>query len=148
MNLSEPKDNYGESGTLQQLIELRLKARLRQETLAKAADDHPDEDMVNALVEGRLEDNESAVLISHLVGCAPCLHLTSELLRAEPEMDQVSSSAEPAAEPGPLRRFLDRVAGSLAPSIEEDAVFAYGEKLGPDNEAPEPDPESPENGPK
>ena len=146
MNLSEPQDKYGESGTLQQLIELRLKARLRQETLAKGADDHPDEDMVNALVEGRLEDNESAVLISHLVGCAPCLHLTSELLRAEPEMDEVSSSAEPAAEPGPLRRFLDRFAGSLTPSIEEDVVFAYGEKL--ENEAPEADPELPENDPK
>lgn len=113
---------------MQQLIELRLKERLLEESLANAEQTHPDDDLINAFVEGSLEDAESASLIAHLVTCADCLHLTSQLVRFTPEMDEVSSAAGPADDQGPLRRFLDRVAQGAMPSIEQDAVFAYEEK--------------------
>ena len=125
---TRPQNDEMQMSPMQQLIELRLKARLREESLANAAQTHPDDDLINAFVEGSLKDAESASLISHLVTCADCLHLTSELVRFTPDMDEVSSAAGPADDQGPLRRFLDRVAQGAVPSLEPDAVFAYEEK--------------------
>lgn len=128
MKTNGPQNGETQTTAMQHLIELRLKARLREQSLTNAAQVHPDDDLINAFVEGRLEAAESTLLISHLVACADCLHLTSELVRFAPEMDEVSSSSGPADDHNPLRRFLDRIAEGAMPSIEEDAVFAYEEK--------------------
>ncbi len=92
-------------------------------------DVHLDEDALNAFVEGRLGDRESAPLIKHLVACAYCRHATSQLIRLEAETAQVGAQASdllaPEEEPGLFRRLLDDLAARVLPSSDEDAVFAY-----------------------
>lgn len=90
-------------------------------------DVHLDEDALNAFVEGRLSDRESAPLINHLVACAYCRHATSQLLRLEAETGRVSIQAPELApeEPGLIRRLLDDLAARVLPSSGEETVFAY-----------------------
>ena len=61
---------------------------------------------------------------SHLVSCPSCLHLTAQLIRFDPEMDE-AASAGAEVDDGPLQRFFDRLASGVLPSMQEDAVFAY-----------------------
>ncbi len=128
--MKHPEQQNGdfETAAMRRLIDIRLKARLSDKNLSSSAAAHPDDDVVNAFVEGRLEDAESLSVISHLVSCTSCLHLTAQLARFELEMDEVSSTSTPNEDPGPLQRFFDRLAAGVLPSINEDAVFAYEEK--------------------
>ena len=134
---------------IRRLIDVRLKARMRDEALSLAAAAHPDEDVINAFVEGWLEESKADRLTSHLVSCASCLHLTAQLIRYDPEKDEAGSPGA-ASEQGPLQRFFDRLASGLVP-IQEDAVFAYqdngettkaDEKSESDTEPPPPENES------
>jgi len=125
--------------TIVRLIELRLNTRLRDEVLPESTV-HPDEDMMNAFVEGQLTDVESRHLVSHLVRCAACLHLTAQMISHEPEVDQLESPATSADERGPLQRFLDSLASGLVPATNEDAVFAYEEKKSSEEEENDDDP--------
>lgn len=134
---------------IRQLIDVRLKARMRDEALSRAAAAHPDEDVINAFVEGWLDESKADWLTSHLVSCASCLHLTAQLIRYDPEMDETEIPSA-AKEQGPLQRFFDRLASGLAP-IQEDAVFAYqdngetdkvDEKSESDKKPPPPEKES------
>lgn len=128
MKHTEQQNGDFESAAIRRLIDLRLKARLRDKSLS---DSHPDDDVVSAFVEGQLEDAESLSVISHLVGCTSCLHLTAQLARFEPEADEVAHASPPEETPGPLQRFFDRLAMNVSPSLEEDVVFAYEEKKEP-----------------
>lgn len=125
--MNEPNQPNGnlEQAIIARMVEARLRARV---TGAPAPASHPDADLITALVEGKIEGQDSRVMITHLVDCASCLHLTAELIRAEPEMNEVSSSVEIKEEPSRLRRFLDRLADEMIPSAGEAAVFAYEEK--------------------
>jgi hypothetical protein len=90
-------------------------------------DVHLDEDALNAFVEGRLGDRESAPLIKHLVACGYCRHATSQLVRLEAETAQTVTQTPGLApeEPGLIRRLLEDLAARVLPSSDEDAVFAY-----------------------
>lgn len=112
-----------ETDAIRQLIDRRLKTRLPAEVVAHF-DGHVDDDSISAFVEGRLDANESAPLISHLVQCSACRHTTAQLVRLESEVEQEN---EPAADEGPgrMRSFIDNLAARITPSFEEDAVFAY-----------------------
>jgi len=126
------------------LIDVRLKARLKGESLSATSVPHPDDDIISAFVEGRLEEAECVSIISHLVGCATCLHLTADLIRFEPHLNEVSNASIPEQDPGPMRQFLDRIAEGVITS-NEDAVFAYQENDGltvDDKPEPGPDPQS------
>ena len=76
---------------IRRAIDVRLKARMRDEAIARAAAAHPDEDVINAYVEGWLEESKADSLTSHLVSCASCLHLTAQLIRFDPEMDEAAA---------------------------------------------------------
>jgi hypothetical protein len=91
-------------------------------------DVHLDEDALNAFVEGRLSQRESAPIIKHLVACGYCRQATSQLVRLETETVSASSQTPLAPleeEPGRIRRLLEDLASRVLPSSEEDAVFAY-----------------------
>lgn len=105
---------------VRRLLDVRLKARLRA---AAEAANHPDDDVINAFVEGQLDDSESGSLVSHLIACGSCLHLTAQLIRLQPETEEVEATRE--AEPGPLQRFFDRLSIGVMPPADEDVVFAY-----------------------
>lgn len=139
MKNREQQSSKFEADSICRLIAVRLKARLGDEELANAA--HPDDDVINAFVEGTLDDRESRALASHLVNCASCLHLTAQLIRLDPAVEEVSSAAVAEEERGPLQRFFDRLTTGIAPSIDEDAVFAYqdnGESNKSDNAEADP----------
>jgi len=123
MNSAEKQKGDPQVAAIRRLIDARLKARTRRNA-ARAVAAHPDEDVINAFVEGWLEESESKSLISHLVSCPSCLHLTAQLIRLDPATEDVVSPSA-AADQGPLQRFFERLATGVMPSIQEDAVFAY-----------------------
>ena len=148
MKSAEQQKGDPQVTAIRRAIDVRLKARMRDEALARAAAAHPDEDVINAYVEGWLEESKADSLTSHLVSCASCLHLTAQLIRFDPEMDE---AAAPSADvdQGPLQRFFDRLTAGVLPSMGEDAVFAYqdnGESAEParksESDENPPDPEN------
>jgi hypothetical protein len=90
-------------------------------------DAHLDEDALNAFVEGRLNERESAPIIKHLVACNYCRHATSQLVRLDSEIGtaQTPTPTPSQEEPGRIRRLLEDLAARVLPSSDEDAVFAY-----------------------
>ena len=112
-----------ETETIRYLIHQRLKTRVPAESLPEPLEAHLDEDAICAFVEGRLEEAESAPVISHLVACAPCGHTTAQLIRLESQFNENESS--PDERPGAVRSLLERLAARVTPSFEEDVVFAY-----------------------
>jgi hypothetical protein len=124
MKSAEPQKGDPQVSAIRRAIDVRLKARMRDEAAARDAAAHPDDDVINAYVEGWLEESKSDSLTSHLVSCSSCLHLTAQLIRFDPEMVEASSTGA-EVDDGPLQRFFDRLASGVLPSIQEDAVFAY-----------------------
>lgn len=143
MKSAEQQKGDPQLAAIRRLIGIRLKARMRDEAISHAVAAHPDEDIINAFVEGWLEESKADSLTSHLVSCASCLHMTAQLIRFDPGMDEAGSlSAD--ADQSPLQRFFDRLASGIVPSREEHAVFAYEEKDEPaDTEPDSDDPNSP-----
>lgn len=114
-----------ETEAIRDLIHQRLKARVAAES--PSSDAHLDEDAICAFVEGRLEDTEASPVISHLIVCSSCRQTTAQLVRFESQFDPENDLAATEESPGRVRLLLERLASSLTPSIEEDAVFAYQE---------------------
>ena len=136
-----------ETETIRYLIEQRLKTRGPVESLSEPVDAHLDEDAICAFVEGRLEETESAPVITHLVVCAACRHTTAQLIRLESQFNP-ESAPPPVESTGPVRSLLEHLASRITPSFEEDVVFAYQDPE-PDQKAKlagEETPEKPEEG--
>jgi hypothetical protein len=121
-----PKINR-EIEAMRRMIQQHLQTRALA-TPPIQTDVHLDEDALNAFVEGRLSQRESAPIIKHLVACGYCRQATSQLVRLETET-VIASSQTPLAsqeeEPGRIRRLLEDLSSRVLPSSEEDAVFAY-----------------------
>ncbi|MGA9997058.1 MAG: hypothetical protein WBP93_16695 [Pyrinomonadaceae bacterium] len=87
---------------------------------------HLDEDALSAFSEGRLSEREATPIVSHLVACASCRHITTQLIRLASETTFTeSASPEQKAEPGRARAFLEGLASRLFAAHEDEAVFAY-----------------------
>lgn len=111
-----------ETEAIRYLIEQRLKARLSAEA---PASEHLDEDAISAFVEGRLEEAEISHVISHLIACTSCRQTTAQLVRLDSQFDTEAESAALVENPESVPSLLERLTSRLAPSFEEDAVFAY-----------------------
>ena len=136
MKTANQQNGDFDKSAIARLIDVRLKARLQDESQSVAPTTHLDADAVAAFVEGRLDEAQSRPMIAHLVRCASCLHITAQLIHFQPEMDEVSSASRPDEDAGPLQRFLERIAAGVLPSTTEDAVFAYqdnGESMSGDS---------------
>ena len=113
---------------IRRMVEQHLRYR-EQVALDTPTGAHLDEDRLAAFVEGCLSQAESAPVVSHLVACSPCRHVTVELLRLELELEDApaaaaATTAQPS-EPGRIRRLLESLAARVLPQSDEDAVFAY-----------------------
>lgn len=89
---------------------------------------HLDEDSLTAFVEGRISERESPSIISHLVDCSFCLHVTGELAKlssvfAEDEVVVNFPTKEPSKVSEVLSGLLSRIFGT-----NDGAVFAHEEK--------------------
>jgi len=91
---------------------------------------HLDEDSLAAFVEGNLNRRESQPIVTHLVDCSFCRHITAELVKLDyafagiEELRTVNVEAEnePSRISEVLSGLLSRVFGS-----SEEAVFAHQE---------------------
>lgn len=91
---------------------------------------HLDEDALNAFIEGRFSEAESAPVIKHLIACAFCRNITAQLVRLDAEIS--ATETLPAAphqaqeERGRLHGFLQDMAARVLPSYDDgESVFAY-----------------------
>ena len=105
------------------LIQERLRARTLAESLDVTLSAHPDDDIICAFVEARLDADESIPVISHLIACGVCRRATAQLVRLESQFDENDDFAVEEST-GRLRLFLDGLASRITPS-DENAVFAY-----------------------
>lgn len=140
--MTRPEANK-ETEAIRYLIHQRLKTRLPAEP---PSSEHLDEDVICAFVEGRLEESESSPVISHLIACASCRQTTAQLIRLESQFDPETESTALEENSGRVPSILERLASRLAPSFEEDAVFAYQEPSAEPEVVTETKPEKVEDG--
>ena len=90
-----------------------------------AQDNHLDEDSLTAFVEGNLSQRESTPIISHLVDCTFCRHVTAELVRldlafADVPLTAAATEKQPSKVSEVLSGILSRIFGT-----NDSAVFAH-----------------------
>jgi hypothetical protein len=125
--MPRPKSNK-ESDRVRRMVHQHLAGRGSLASTARAAAGaHLDEDALSVFVEGRLSEREAAPLIRHLVACASCRHITTQLIRLDTELAAADAPAHapPEEEPGRIRRLLADLAARVLPASEGDVVFAY-----------------------
>ena len=89
---------------------------------------HLDEDSLAAFTEGNLSEREAQPIISHLVDCSFCRHVTTELIRldlafADEEVQIAVGETQPSKISEVLSNLLSRIFGT-----NDSAVFAHQEK--------------------
>lgn len=88
---------------------------------------HLDEDSLAAFIEGNLSEREAKPIISHLVDCSFCRHVTAELVRldfafADEQVHAVVQESQPSRISEVLNGLLARIFGT-----GDSAVFAHHE---------------------
>jgi hypothetical protein len=94
----------------------------------KENENHLDEDSLTAFIEGTISERESPMLLSHLVNCSFCLHVTGELARlndafAKDEVSSVRPTSGPTKISEVLSGLFSRIFG-----VSDGAVFAHQEE--------------------
>lgn len=89
--------------------------------------DHIEEDSLAAFVEGSISERESGSIVSHLVDCGFCRHVTAELIRLDMAFaEQEIPAAVEASEPAKISQVLSGIFAKIFGSTES-AVFAHEE---------------------
>jgi hypothetical protein len=114
-----------EMEAIRYIIHQRLRSCPEVETVPIGFEAHLDEDAISAFVDGRIGENESASIVSHLVACGSCRDATARLIRLESFSIADDEVTTPEESPSRLRQFLADLATQVVPSSGEDAVFAY-----------------------
>lgn len=127
----KPDGTKNETEAIQFMIHQRLRTNTNVETLAE----HPDEDSLCAFIEGRLDESGSTQIVSHLIVCGSCRHITAQVTRLDSQIldSQINDSPliaeydspQDESEPGRLRSLLEGLASRVFPNSQEDVVFAY-----------------------
>lgn len=120
------------------LEELRIQGLLdrylNRQTANGLAENHLDEDSLTAFVEGNLNERESKPIVSHLVDCSFCRHVTTELVRldfafAGEPIQAIVPEKEPSKVSEVLNGLLARLFGT-----GDSAVFAHHETEEPNKD--------------
>lgn len=119
MNNMTPQENK---------IQALLDSYLRTRTSGPAAENHLDDDSLTAFVEGNLSEREALPMVSHMVDCSFCRHVTTELVRldmafADSPVEARVEASEPSKVSEVLSGILTRIFGN-----NDGAVFAHEEK--------------------
>lgn len=131
----ETRDNANTQNTaIQGLLGRYLELR-SSESDRSLRTDHLDHDVLSAFAEGNLSEREAKPVISHLVDCSFCRHVSSELVRLDlafldaPELPSEATASQPSRVSEVISGILSRIFGT-----SEAAVFAHE-----DSEKPEKD---------
>ncbi len=114
---------------MQGLIGRYLKVRSTVERDAAANSPHLDNDSLAAFTEGNLSELEARPMMSHLVDCSFCRHVTAELIRLDlafadnPAIIRAAETSEPSKVSAVLNGLLSKIFGT-----SDGAVFAHNEK--------------------
>jgi hypothetical protein len=88
---------------------------------------HLDEDSLTTFVEGNLNERESLPIVSHLVNCSFCRHITAELVSLDLAFaDDVRVSSNQTEQPSKISEVLNGLLSRIFGN-NEDAVFAHQE---------------------
>jgi hypothetical protein len=116
------------------LEEIRIQGLLDRYLNRKSAanglstqENHLDDDSLTAFVEGNLSERESKPIVSHLVDCSFCRHVTAELVRldlafADEQVQTVVEENQPSKISEVLNGLLAKIFGT-----GDSAVFAHHE---------------------
>ena len=112
---------------IQGLVDGFLKKRTANNNLANESW-HLDEDLLSAFVEGNLNPRESQPIVSHLVDCSFCRHITTELVRFEMAFagEEVQAVEAETAQPSKISEVLNGLLARIFGTSDE-AVFAHQE---------------------
>lgn len=111
---------------IQGLLDRYLNRQAATENLT-TKQNHLDEDSLAAFVEGNLSERESKPIVSHLVDCSFCRHVTSELVRldfafADEQVHAIVEESQPSKVSEVLSGLLAKIFGT-----NDSAVFAHHE---------------------
>lgn len=119
------------------LQELRLQGLLDRYLASRDSNENPaanalhlDDDSLTAFAEGRLSEREAAPMISHLVDCSFCRHITTELVRLDLEFAPEAEAVRPVVREAEPSKISEVLSGLLARIFGNggQAVEAYDEK--------------------
>lgn len=101
--------------------------RSSRSSMDTVSGEHLDQDTIAAFTEGVLSKRESAPVISHLVDCSFCLHVSAEMIRlneafAESKATKPITVAEPTRVSEVLNGLFTKIFGT-----SDGAVFAHNE---------------------
>jgi hypothetical protein len=118
-----------QEAAIQNLVGQFLKARSASNFNRSAGGPHLDQDSLAAFTEGTLSEREAKPIVSHLVDCSFCRHVTAELIRLDmafaeaPATAQIAEATEPRKVSEVLSGLLSKIFGTT-----DGAVFAHEEK--------------------
>jgi hypothetical protein len=126
----ENKGNtFLQDSQIQGLLANFLRLRSVTDKTENFGEQHLDEDTAAAFVEGNLNIRQSEPVISHLIDCSFCRHITAELIKldlafaaTEPARAASDEKSEPAKISEVLSGLLSRIFG-----FNDGAVFAHQE---------------------
>lgn len=91
-------------------------------------ENHLDEDSLTAFVEGNLSEREAKPMVSHLVDCSFCRHVTAELVRLDFAFadEQVHAGVAQESQPSKISEVLNGLLARIF-GTGDSAVFAHHE---------------------
>jgi len=88
---------------------------------------HLDDDSLTAFVEGNLSRREAQPIVTHLVDCSFCRHVTSELVRLDLAFaDEQAPTAVEETQPSRISEVLNNLLAKIF-GTGDSAVFAHHE---------------------
>jgi hypothetical protein len=135
-----------QEAAIQNLVGRFLKARSANNFNRAADGPHLDQDSLAAFTEGTLSEREAKPIVSHLVDCSFCRHVTAELVRLDmafaetPATAAIAETAEPRRVSEVLSGLLSKIFGTT-----DGAVFAHEEKKEDEAKKENKDSEDPKN---
>lgn len=123
--MEDTRNMTPQEAAMANLVGQFLKVRSAAEFNRAADGPHLDQDTLAAFTEGSLSEREAKPVVSHLVDCSFCRHVTAELVRLEMAFAETPAPS-PAAEAEP-RRVSEVLSGLIAKMFgtTDGAVFAH-----------------------
>ena len=112
---------------------------MRNAGFANIKGPHLDEDALAAFTEGTVNEREAGPMITHLVDCSFCRHVTADLIRLNAAFAEETVPAVPANESAGISEVLSGLFSKIF-GTTDGAVFAHNEdeeQTEPENEGEE-----------